>query len=380
MTATVYRRCVRCVMDTVGDDQITFNDQGICKYCQHYYEFLAPQIPKPTLAKAILSGKIEEIKKEGAGKRYDSILGLSGGVDSSYLAYLADSLGLRPLCIHFDNGWNSELAVQNIQHIVNKLGFDLETFVIDWREFRDLQRSYFKAGVIDIEALTDHAIFASIYHCAFRLGIKYILSGSNLVTEGILPRNWIHNKTDYINILDIQKKYGTLSLSSYPFIDKKIKNKIKNGGVQTVELLNWVQYNKMEAIETLKREFDWQDYGGKHHESVFTKFYQSYILPTKFKVDKRKAHLSTLICSGQVTREEAIRELEKPLYQTEALRQDKDYVLKKLGFTEEEFEEIMQESPVPHEAFNIEGSFFEYYPLLKLLRPLWKKIRIMSGR
>lgn len=374
-----YRQCTRCVMDNSGDGNITFDEQGVCKYCHEYDRLYAELVPAPAEAAMLLAAKIAEIRKAGEGKPYDCILGLSGGVDSSYLAYVASREGLRPLCIHFDNGWNSEMAVQNIHHIVHKLGFDLETYVIDWEEFRDLQRAYFKAGVIDIEALTDHAIFASIYHLAFRMGIKYVLSGSNVVTEGILPYHWTHRKSDYINIVSIHRKFGTIPLRSFPLIDKRTKDKIKKWGLQTVELLNWVPYNKAEAKSYLQKELGWQDYGGKHYESVFTKFYQAYILPVKFGVDKRKAHLSTLVCSGQTTREEALRNLETPLYEPEALRTDKEYVLKKLGFSEPDFDGMMREQPVPHNAFEVEGSMFHYYPVLKPLRPLWTAIKRLRG-
>ena len=367
-------------MDTVGDDRIQFDADGVCNYCHEYDRLHRLLVPPPDEATRLLKDKTAEIKAAGKDAPYDCILGLSGGVDSSYLAYLAKELGLRPLCIHFDNGWNSEQAVQNIAHIVNRLGFDLQTYVIDWNEFRDLQRSYFKASVIDIEALTDHAIFASIYRLAFKLNIKYLLSGSNVVTEGILPHHWTHKKSDYINIRHIHRTYGTIPLKSFPLIDKKTKDRIRRSGIETVELLNLVPYNKAEAKETLKKSLDWQDYGGKHYESIFTKFYQAYILPVKFKVDKRKAHLSTLICSGQIDRDQALRELEAPLYDPEQLRSDKTYVLKKLGFTEEEFDRIMQEPPVPHQAFEIEGPIFNYYPILKPLRPLWHLVSGLLGR
>lgn len=374
-----YRQCTRCVMDTSGDDRITFDPGGVCNYCHAYDELHAALVPDPATAAERLSHKVGEIRRAGEGKPYDSILGLSGGVDSSYLAHVAKQHGLRPLCIHFDNGWNSEMAVQNIHHIVHKLGFDLETYVIDWDEFRDLQRAYFQAGVIDIEALTDHAIFASIYRLAFRMGIRYVLSGSNVVTEGILPYHWTHRKSDYINILDIHRRFGTLPLRSFPLIDKKTKDRIRKWGLETVELLNWVPYDKARAKALLQRELGWQDYGGKHYESVFTKFYQAYILPVKFGVDKRKAHLSTLVCSGQINRDQALQELAKPLYDPEELRKDKEYVLKKLGFTEAEFDRMMAAKPVPHNDFAIEGSLFHYYPMLKFLRPLWNLVKSLRG-
>lgn len=366
-------------MDTSGDDQITFDERGACNYCNTYDRLHADLVPDPATAADLLASKIVEIRRAGEGRPYDSIMGLSGGVDSSYLAHVAKQQGLRPLCIHFDNGWNSEMAVQNIHHIVHKLGFDLETYVIDWDEFRDLQRAYLKAGVIDIEALTDHAIFASMYRLAFRMGIRYVLSGSNVVTEGILPYHWTHRKSDYINIIDIHRRFGTLPLKSFPLIDKKTKDRIRKWGLETVELLNWIPYDKDQAKALLQRELGWQDYGGKHYESIFTKFYQAYILPVKFGVDKRKAHLSTLICSGQISRDQALQELTMPLYDPDELRNDKEYVIKKLGFTEAEFDGMMASKPVPHAAFEVEGSIFHYYPLLKPLRPLWNLVKSLRG-
>ncbi|NDC77185.1 MAG: N-acetyl sugar amidotransferase [Chitinophagia bacterium] len=375
-----YRICTRCVMDTVGDERITFDEQGVCNYCHGYTWLHKTSVPDAATGARMVAEKVAEIKAARKPGGYDCIMGLSGGVDSSYLAYIAKREGLNPLCIHFDNGWNSEQAVQNIHHIVHKLGFDLETYVIDWDEFRDLQRAYFKASVIDIEALTDHAIFASMYKLAFRMGIRYVLSGSNVVTEAILPEHWTHRKSDYINIIDIHRKYGSIPIKSFPMIDKKTKDRIRSWGLQTVEMLNWIPYDKKEAKQTLIRELDWQDYGGKHYESIFTKFYQAYILPVKFHVDKRKAHLSTLICSGQMTREQALAELQLPLYDPKELKKEKEYVLKKLGFTEEEFDEMMSQKPVPHNSFEVEGSLFNYYPILKPVRPLWEYYKKLVGR
>lgn len=375
-----YKQCTQCVMDTVGDPKIIFDEKGECNYCKEYRALKNALVVEGEPAVTMLREKCNEMKAAVDGDHYNCILGLSGGVDSSYLAYVAKQLGLNPLCIHFDNGWNSEIAVQNIEYIVNKLDFDLFTYIINWDEFKDLQRAYFKAGVIDIEALTDHAIFASIYKLAFKTGIKYILSGSNVVTEGILPQHWTHRKSDYINIVDIHKKHGSIQLKTFPLIDKRTKDKIKKWGIETVELLNMMPYNKAEAKQILKEELNWQDYGGKHYESVFTKFYQAYVLPVKYNVDKRKAHLSTLICSGQITKQEALLELKKPLYRDDELKQDKTYVLKKLGFTEEQFDQMMKGLPVPHTNYAVEGSLFYYYPFLKPLQPIWEKYKQMRDK
>ena len=370
-----YQQCSKCVMDSIGDSKIQFDEGGVCNYCKEFEKLKSALVVEGNAARSMLEQKCQEIKFSRTNKQYDCILGLSGGVDSSYLALIAKQQGLKPLCIHFDNGWNSELAVKNIENIVKKLGFDLTTFVINWEEFKDLQRAYLKAGVIDIEAITDHSIFASIYKLALKFKIKYILSGSNVVTEGILPVHWTHRKSDFINIIDIHRKFGTIPIKTFPLIDKKTKSQIRKKSIETVELLNLLPFNKFKAKQILKEELDWQDYGGKHYESIFTKFYQAYILPTKFNVDKRKAHFSSLICSGQITKGEALIELELPLYLEVDLKKDKDYVLKKLGFSEAHFDQIMLKEPVSHDSFEVEGSLFYYYPILKPLKPFWTVLK-----
>jgi N-acetyl sugar amidotransferase len=322
---------------------------------------------------------VARIKESGQGKKYDCILGLSGGVDSSYVALIAKQHGLRPLCVHFDNGWNSEIAVRNIHNIVNTLGFDLETYVIDWEEFKDLQLAYLKASVIDIEVVTDHAIYSVIYRLALRHGINYVLSGQNIVTEGVLPSRWGWNIKDFVNIKAIHKAFGQKPLRSYPLLSRSMKKQIAKSGIETVEFLNWMPYRKAEAIQTLQHEVGWLNYGNKHHESIWTRFFQVYILPRKFGVDKRKAHYSNLICSGQMTKEQALSKIEKPAYDPALLEQDKKFVLKKLGLTEAEFEAMMAAPPRSHKDFDTEGSLFHYYPVLKPLRPLWEQYkRIMK--
>jgi N-acetyl sugar amidotransferase len=329
-------------MDT-SDAKIEFDERGFCNHCRRYDE-IARKIPSagPEAGKK-LTEIVERIKSDGKGREYDSIIGLSGGIDSSYLAWQAKKLGLRPLAVHFDNGWNSEISVKNIDNIVRKLGFDLYTYVIDWEEFKDLQRSFFKASVIDIELLTDNAIFTSLYRIALEKKIRYSLEGHNVATESIMPVGWNYWKFDIKNIRTIQERYGTKKIKSFPTMGpwKRLFYQFSNM-VKPVYLLNYLPYNKNEAIATLEREIGWKYYGGKHYESVFTKFYQSYVLPRKFHIDKRRAHLSNLVCSGQMTRQEALAAMEEELYPAEELRRDKDYVLKKLGFAEEEFDAIMK--------------------------------------
>ncbi|MCK0115078.1 N-acetyl sugar amidotransferase [Gelidibacter sp. F63206] len=346
-----YQMCTKTVMDTT-DPKITFDKQGVSN---HYYEYQQTaendllEEPKRT---QVLEKAIAEIKANGKGKKYDCLIGLSGGVDSSYVAYLVQQYGLRPLAVHFDNGWNSELAVHNVNSIIESTGFDLHTIVVNWEEFRDLQLSYLKASVIDIEVVSDHAIQATMFKLASKFDIDYIISGTNIVTEFILPKAWIYTKLDYTNLRNIHRQFGHIKLDTYPRVP--FWKLIKYTGFKKlvpISILDFVDYNKQDAIDTIVKEFDWRDYGGKHCESLWTKFYQNHILPEKFGVDKRKAHLSTLICSGQITREDALAELQTPIYDEAQLFMDKEYVLKKLNLSVDAFEDIMKKPPVPHEFY-----------------------------
>lgn len=364
--------CTCCVMDT-SDADITFNASGVCHYCIEAEELLKSVKFSPEQEKENLLAIANEIKSVKKGK-YDSIIGLSGGVDSSYVAYLAREMGLNPLAVHFDNGWNSDTAVSNIKKIVESCGFDLETYVINWFEFKDLQRSYFKAGVIDIEALTDHAITATMFKLRRQYGIKYVLSGMNIATEYGLPKSWVWNKHDLTNIKAIQKKYGTIAIKDFPTmtsIQKALAKKFGLGGIY-MEPLNKINYSKDEAMEVLKKEFNWEYYGEKHYESIFTKFYQAYVLPTKFGVDKRKVHLSAQIRNGEISIAEALKLLEKPLYDETTLKIDKEFVLKKLGFTEKEFDEMMLQKPVPHDVFPTDSNNGLSAIFIKLYKRIFK--------
>jgi hypothetical protein len=289
---------------------------------------------------------------------------------------MAKKWGLRPLIVHFDNGWNSEIAVSNINNIIKNTGFDLYTIVVDWEEFRDLQMAYIKASVVDIEVPTDHAIGGTLQNLAAKYDVKYILSGNNIVTEAILPPSWVYNKADYVNLVNIHKKYGTIPFKTYPLFGFKAQYVQGLGkGIQTVKPLNYIDYNKAVAKQTITKELEWRDYGGKHYESVFTKFYQAHILPYKFHIDKRKPHLSTLIFSGQINKEEALKELEMPLYDPKELATEKEYVIKKFGLTAAEFEQLMKAPRVEHSAFGHQQHLFERFPLIKLLKPLYKLFR-----
>lgn len=372
--------CKNCILDSNDDPNLTIDENGYCNHCHWYLSEATIFLKQGNEAETLLANTVAKIKEYGKNKNYDCLIGLSGGVDSSYVAYKAKQLGLRALCVHFDNGWNSEYAVMNIQNIVNKLDFDLYTYVINWEEFKDLQIAYLKASVIDIEVLTDHAIYGTMFKIAKDNDIKYVLGGHNVVTEGILPYHWTYNKKDYINIKAIHKEYGSLKLNTFPFLDRKMKRFIEKSEIEFVNYLNWMPYVKDEIKQLLQKELGWKDYGGKHYESIWTRFYQGYILPVKFGVDKRKAHLSTLICSGQMTREQALEEMKNPPYEESQLKIDKEFVLKKLELTEEAFNTIMREPIRSHRDFETEGSFFNYYPVLKPLKPLWSMYKKISGK
>lgn len=365
-----YQQCSKTVMDNIADPNITFDENGVCNYYYEYFEKEKRYVKKDKEGVEFFNKKVEQIKNAGKNKKYDCILGLSGGVDSSYLAYIAKKEGLKPLVVHFDNGWNSDLAVKNIESIVKKLGFDLHTLVVDWNEFRDLQIAYLKASVIDIEVITDHAIAATLYQLASKHKINYFLSGYNIVTEGILPKYWVFNKQDAVNIKSIHQKFGTMPLKTFPLLTMANKRYYSLARrVESVSLLNYIDYQKEKVKEILVKELNWKDYGGKHYESVWTRFYQGYILPEKFKVDKRKAHLSTLICSGQISKEQALEELKTPIYDANQLEIDKNFVLKKLELSKNEFDELMKLPPRPHTDFEVEAySYFDKYPILKPLR------------
>jgi N-acetyl sugar amidotransferase len=359
-----WHACVRCVMDT-SDPEIQFDSDGVCNHCRMYDEMAAGML-QAAAAQVELERVVERIKHEGRDKPYDCVVGLSGGVDSSYLAHQARRLGLRPLAIHFDNGWDSERAVHNIEMVVRGLDLDLYSYVVDWEEFRDLQVSFFKASVIDIEMLTDHAIAAVSLRVARQRGIRYILRGTNIRTEAILPPAWVHSKLDSRNIRAIHARHGTRPIRTFPTVSTISQRVARRWHrIEIVSLLDLLPYDKAAAIEILQRDLGWQVYGGKHHESIFTRFYQGYILPVKFGVDKRRAHLSTLVCSGQMTREEAILELAQDTYDADVVAEDKAYVLKKLAMSAQEFAAYMASPPQPHEGYSSEE---RYVRLLRVLQ------------
>lgn len=369
------RVCARTVMDG-SDPDIVFDEEGVSNHWHEYQALMATQ-PDAATKKARLEKLLADIKADGAGKDYDCVIGLSGGVDSSYVTWLAKQWDLRPLIVHFDNGWNNELAVRNIENICKKLGFELHTFVMDWEEFRDLQRSYFKASVVDLEVPTDHMISGALYRLAAQHKLKYMLSGLNFATESVMPPSWNYAKFDLENIRNIHKKFGTRPLKKLPALgvwQKAWYQLIR--GIHSEAVLDLIDYNKAEAKALLIRELDWVDYGGKHYESLFTRFYQGYILPRKFGVDKRKAHLSNLILSGQMTRDEALRELQQPTYDEALQERDKAYVRKKLGFTESEFEAVLSLPNQRHEVYGTDKAQRERY--FRIVGALGKAMRAVG--
>lgn len=363
-----YQICTESIMDT-SDPWITFDENGVCNHVNDY-KFWDKNIRKTGIqAKEALDKMVKMLKDEGKGKEYDCIMGLSGGVDSSYLAYYATKiLGLRPLIVHVDTGWNSELAVNNIQNIVDKLEIDLHTLVIDWEEIKDLQLSFFKASIANLDVPQDHAFIASLYQEAEKYNIKYILNGGNMVTESILPNAWGYDASDPTHLKAIHNKFGTGKLKTYPVFTnfKKLFYYPFYKKKQTLRPLELIDYNKHEAKKFLMENLGWRDYGGKHYESKFTKFFQAHYLPEKFGYDKRLAHLSSLVVSGQITREEALKEIEEPLYDPIELEEDILYFIKKLGITREEYEEIMKKKPSFYSDFDNSEKFYD--TIKKVLR------------
>ena len=352
-------------MDESAIDIVFYSDLS-CDYCSDFLSTHASQTQK----NVDLSILIDEVKRDGAGKPYDCIVGVSGGVDSSYVLSLVVEQGLRPLAVHLDNGWNSDLAVSNINNLVKKLNVDLYTHVIDWNENKDLQRSFISADVVDIELLMDNAMLALNYRLASKYKLKYILSGSNAATEGIkMPRSWNWRKYDARNIKAIHKKYGKVKIKTHKLIsvvDFLIYSIFKK--IKWVAFLDYFEYEKEKALCHLEKNYGYRRYPYKHYESIFTRFYQGYILPEKFGIDKRKLHLSNLVVTNQISRDEALKTLsEKPYASDKELSDDYEYVIKKLGYTKSEFQEYIKRPRVCHSKFpNSDG----FWNILKKLNAL----------
>jgi N-acetyl sugar amidotransferase len=365
MSIRPYRICTRCVMDTSARD-ITFDENGICNFCR---EFLEKSSHVLFMDEAERSRRrdayIAKVKADGRGKKYDCIIGLSGGVDSSWALYLAVKLGMRPLAVHMDNGWDTELAQNNIENLVQKMGVDLYTHVIDWDEYRELMQAFFKADVIDIELLYDNAMLAVNYQQARKRRVKHILAGTNTATEGMnIPKEWNWHKLDARNIWAIWRHFGNGSrIRSFPAI----------GGIEYIycryiqrikweNFLDYFSYNKAESVRVLVEEMGYKPYPYKHYESVFTRFYQGYILPKKFGVDKRRVHLGTLIAARQMKRDEAMALLEHIPYPSELDQEvDIQYFLKKIVWSRDDLEKYLAR---PQKSHAIYGTEKELLPLL----------------
>jgi aminotransferase len=367
-----YQICTCCVMD-ITDPEIIFHEKGVCNHCRHFHEVTSKHWFPNDEGKKKLDTLFSKIKQKGKGKEYDCIIGLSGGIDSSYLALMLKDCGLRSLVVHVDAGWNSELAVYNIEQIVKHCGYDLHTHVIDWQEIKDLQLAYLKSGVANQDTVQDHAFFASLYHFAAQHNIKYVISGGNISTESVFPKAWHHAAMDAMNLKSIHKLFGKRKLSQYktisffeyffyyPFIK----------GMEVVRPLNFMPYNKSEALKFLKENLNYKEYGRKHGESRFTKFFQNYYLPKKFNIDKRRPHLSSQILSHSLTRDEALRELQKPLYDEIELSQDKAYIAKKLEISVNELDRLTYEKGLHYSEY---ANWDLYYKLMIKFKKLVQKV------
>jgi N-acetyl sugar amidotransferase len=343
MNKIIYKICSNCVMDNT-DSRIQFDSNGMCDHCNDFYTNVKPHWNVNSTSRYELSKIIDNIKKEGKGKDFDCILGLSGGVDSSYMLHIAvKEFGLRPLVFHVDGGWNSELAVHNIQMLVDKLGLDLYTEVINWEEMKDFQLAFFKSGVPHIDIPQDHAFIATLYNFAYKYNIKYILNGGNISTECVRnPMEFLYYGTDMAQINDIRNKFGTIKMDSYPFSSvlrhKFFLRYVK--GVKVIKSLNYMPYIKSDALRLLENEYGWKPYPQKHFESRFTKFYEGYWLPERFGFDTRRVQFSSLILTGQMTREDALEQLKKPAFNPETIDDEFNFIATKLGISSLELREF----------------------------------------
>jgi aminotransferase len=352
-----YRMCATCVMDTTDPD-ITFDEHGRCSYCTGFDRDIRPYWKPTPEGRRELDRMLEHVKAAGRGRRYDCIIGLSGGVDSSYLAVKIVEWGLRPLVVHVDAGWNSELAVKNIEQIVTRLGLDMVTHVVDWEDMKELQLAFLRSNLANQDIPQDHAFFAALYSYAVKSNIQYVINGTNFATESILPKAWGYDAMDARHLTAIHRRFGTRPLRKFPIVSffKYYVYLPKIRRLRVVAPLDYISYNKQEAIDFLEKTFGWRYYGGKHYESRWTRFYQAHYLPRKFGYDKRKAHLSSLIVAGQMTRKVALQELERPLYTDNELVEDMAFVAKKLGITVDELRDLIAQPPRYYNEFPTNGT------------------------
>lgn len=364
-----HRVCSRCVIDDTIPG-VSFDDQGICNYCR-LHEALEKDWPLGDEGRQRLAGIVEKIKQHGKGKRYDCIVGVSGGTDSTYSLYLAKKLGLRPLAVHFDNGWNTDISVSNIKKILSKLEVDLHTYVVDWEEFKDIQIAFLKSGLPWADLPSDVAISATLYRTAAAEGIKYVLLGASFRTEGKMPAEWTTGDGSTVN--HVLKNLGTKKIKSFPnltllnFIYYRI---IK--GIDIVMLLNYVDYSKTKARDILRRELNWEYYGGHHYENIYSRFAYSFWMPQKFGIDKRKITHAALVRNGELTREQALIIVNQPPLQGEKIEEDVEYVIKKLGLDDQTFDAIMK---APNKSIHNYPSYMSFFQRNnKVLAPILKLI------
>ncbi|TKC13068.1 N-acetyl sugar amidotransferase [Pedobacter polaris] len=361
--ARAYEICTRCVMDT-SDPAIVFDEQGVCNHC-HTHDL---QIQRKVVSGEEGEKKLEEIvakiKEQNKNNDYDCVIGVSGGVDSTYVAYKVKQLGLRPLAVHLDNGWDSELAIKNVENICRKLEIDLHTIVLDWNEFRDLQIAFLKASTPDSEIPSDHAIVVSMLKTAKMINVGHILTGYNVKTETHLPAEWSQGHFDWGYIKNIHKQFGKVKLKTFPHLNL-MHFLFPPYSKKFINILDYIDFSKKDAMPILEKEIGWRYYGGKHYESIYTRWFQGYWLPTKFGYDKRRSHLSSVVCSGEMTREEALEELKKSTYPEELQKEDTAYVLKKFDLTKDQLDEIMN---LPKK------SYWDYAPYGRIYRTLLYRV------
>lgn len=350
-----YKRNIRVCALTLFDETapgISFDEDGVCNYARHSQWRLENEIFFGAEGEQKLNTWVERIKKDGQGRDYDCLIGVSGGVDSSIVAVRVVELGLRPLAVHLDNGWNTDTAVSNIERVIKPMNIDLMTHVVDWAEIRDLQRAYIKASVLDLECVSDHAINTLMYRTASKMRIRYVIHGGNVATESTMPAAWAYDKRDGVNLRAIHKAYGDVPLKTYPVMSPaQFFRYLFIGRVKALPILNYMPYDKVAAVEELKTRFDWRPYARKHGENRFTRFFQECYLVRKFGIDKRVGHLSSLLVSGAITRDEALEQMAQPLFKGNEEEEELLYVSKKLGFTPEELQGYIEAPARAHTEF-----------------------------
>jgi N-acetyl sugar amidotransferase len=359
MTGVSENECSRCVMTSLVDPDLVVED-GVCNHCRRYDSLLTTRIVPESQREQHLNKLVSTIKRAGRKHPYDCIIGVSGGVDSTFVALKVKEFGLRPLAVHVDNGWDSELAVSNVEKTLDRLELDLQTEVLDLREFYDLQRAFLLASTPDADIPSDHAIQAVLWHYARKHKVKYIISGMNFATESISVPSWSYGHSDWRYIKDVHRKFGKLQLRSYPhygfgmlFWTTAIRR------VQIASILNYMSYDRTLAVEELREQLGWVAYEGKHFESIYTRWVQGYLLPRKFGIDKRRGHLSDLINSGQLTRSEALVQLAQDHYPERLRRTDEDLLKKKLGLNDAQITEIVNNGQASFKQFRNSYNFVQ---------------------